>query len=123
MSRFLIAAGALALGLTGAASAGRLVSQPEASYELRLADVTALPESTAGYLVFKTCPSCNATSVTLSPDTVFVLGAEPVPFEDFLRAAQGYRQEAGGPTHTNVFVYYAIATRHVNRVVLNHFGA
>ncbi len=123
MSRKLIAAAALALGLASTAWAERIVSQPEAAYELRLEDVTTLPDSTAGYLVFRTCSACNVTSVTVSPDTVYVLAGKRVPFADFLRAAQGYSRADGGPTNTNVFVYYDIATRHVNRVVLNHFGA
>ena len=119
-ARALLAVAALTLGAIGTASAARIVAQPEADYELRLADVQTLPASTAGYLIFKTCPSCDTTSMTVSADTLYLVGQTTVSLAQFLDAAQSYQTDAAS---TNVFIFYDIASKHVNRVVLSHFGS
>jgi hypothetical protein len=109
--------GALTFGLAGTASAVRIVAQPEADYELSLADVQALPQSTAGYIVFKACPNCDTTSVTVSADTIYLVGQAPVALAQFLETAQTYRQEEAGAAY--LFIFYDIASKHVNRVIVS----
>jgi hypothetical protein len=111
------AAAALTLGVLTNAFAGRIVAQPEADYELHLADVQILPQSTAGYLIFKTCPSCETTSMTVSADTIYLVEQQTVSLTEFLQTAQMYRQTDA--SNTNFYIFYDIASKHVNRVVLS----
>ncbi|HEU4619679.1 MAG TPA: hypothetical protein VFV10_16700 [Gammaproteobacteria bacterium] len=114
----LLAALVLMIGMPGAVSAARIVAQPERDYELRLSNIQGLPQGTAGYLIFKTCAACDVTSMTVSADTVYLVGEMTVPLSQFLETAEGYRQTDADST--NVFIFYDLASKHVNRVVLIH---
>lgn len=122
MSRTLLltAAALVCTLLSTSASALRVVSQPEGNYELGLADVQLFPSSTAGYLIFTPCPSCETTSLTVSADTKYLIDQTTVPLTDFLKSADGYKRTNSGTTH--VFIFYAKKSKHVNRVVLEHIG-
>jgi hypothetical protein len=111
------AAAAVTLGVPGTATAVRIVGQPEADYELSLANVQTLPQSTAGYIIFKTCPSCDTTSMTVSADTIYLVGQAPVSLAQFLETAASYRQADADGAY--LFIFYDIASRHVNRVVVS----
>lgn len=123
MTRKLIAFAALTLGLLGTASAMRIVGQPEAAYELRLQDVQALPQSTAGYFTFKTCPDCDTGSLPVNASTQYFIGRQGVTLTQFVQAADGYRQTDGTTGKTAVYLFYDVAAKRATRAVLNHFGS
>jgi hypothetical protein len=121
MSRKILLVVALALGLLGAASATRVLEQPEGAYELKLENVV-LPQSTAGYVIFKTCAACDQTSMNVAASTVYLVERSAVSLAAFLEAAESFRQMDDGGGITAVYVFYDVESRRVNRLVLDHLG-
>jgi hypothetical protein len=120
MSRVVIVAAALALGAVNTGMAARIVSQPEGSYEVQLAEVL-LPGSTAGSVIFKPCPDCDSTSMSLTAATTYTVNRSPVAFTEFAEAGAAFRAVNGGRS-TAVYVFYDVETGRVNRLALDHFG-
>ena len=114
-------AAATALLLATTAESARIVAQDEDAYELMLGDV-ALPGSTAGTVIFKTCGSCRTQSMRVSGTTVFQVHGQTVTFEDFSKAAEDFSQRDGGASSTIVYVFFDIKSQRVNRLGIDYLG-
>lgn len=101
--------------VAGAASAGRTLEIVENGTEASLADMT-MPSSSAGTVIFKTCDTCDPKSLRVTSDTRYFIGDQQLPLDDFKRAVDRIRQEAGGDPQSIVGVYTERESGRVTRI-------
>ena len=105
------------LGLVASASATRVLEPIEGGYEAVLTEVV-LPASTAGYVIVPPCSACPPVSLGVSAQTAYLVERAPVPFADFMQAANALLR-SGRAERAAVYVFYDLETTRVTRVVLD----
>lgn len=110
-----------ALGIATSASATRVLEQIEGAYEAALPDVV-LPAGTAGYVILPPCSACVRISLGVSADTQYIVERAPVPFVDFIEAADALAS-SGRARRAAVYVFYDLETKRVTRLVLDDLDA
>jgi hypothetical protein len=98
-----------------ASLAVRVLDKLESSYELELGAVD-LPLSTAGAVVFKTCPTCTLQSMAVSSSTRFYIGQQQVTLAELNQEATRLEQAGRGGPNVLVMVHYAPETKAVTRI-------
>ena len=121
MTRAAIATLILVLGAASSAWGYRVLEQVEDNYELMLGEVS-LPRNSGGSVIFKPCAECLTTSLRVTASTIYLVNGSAVVLEDFLRAAEGFRDTDGGNRMTAVYVFYDIESKRVNRLAMDYFG-
>ena len=111
----IVAAGTLALATS--AFATRVLEQIEGAYEAALTEVV-MPASTAGYLIVPPCSTCAPVSLGVGAETTYLVERAPVPFADFMQAANTLAR-TGRAARAAVYVFYDLETTRVTRVVLD----
>jgi hypothetical protein len=111
---------ALASLLCGTASA-KTLELVEGAYEAALDDVI-LPGSVAGTLILQVCDSCDAISLPVNSDTVYIGTSGAMSLADFRDHVADIRQNAAASQTTAVGVYYNLETNRITRVSLHADG-
>ena len=111
MRRILLTAFLIALGLTGPASATRVLYQPEDAYELSLGDV-GMPKHVGDAVIFKPCPECKAVGLRVTAETRYFVSGQQVALEELAELAAAL----GRSTH--VAVFFDKESRLVNRITI-----
>jgi hypothetical protein len=108
---------AVALGAMSSASAVRVLEQPEGAYELDPVTVT-LPASSAGSVIFRSCPDCTTVTLRVSSTTTYEINGAPLTLEEFLRRTTELRESRGGWGESVLTVFYDVETHRVTRMAL-----
>lgn len=106
------------LSSASSAWALKIVSQPESSVELTLADLT-LPDGTSGSIRFRTCSTCKFTALRVTAATKYLVDDRELALEDFLLTAAGIRDQRGAAESTFAGVFVDVASQNVNRIALS----
>ncbi len=112
MSRLLITALLVTLGLAGPASATRVMYQPEDAYELSLGEVS-LPQRVGGSVIFKPCAACKTVGLRVTRDTRYYVGGEEVTVADLATLTAKLARD------TNVTVFFDKESGFVNRLAID----
>ena len=107
-----IALGAFAL--VGAAAAQTL-EIVEGARELELGNVS-FPDSTAGTLIFKNCPTCEATALRVSSTTTYSTAQGQQDLPAFLERVAEIDRASADSDKTPLTVFYSLATGRVTRI-------
>ena len=121
MNRAIFATLVLLLSSLSSAWAYRVLEQAEEAHELMLGEVS-LPRNSGGSVIFKPCEDCLTTSLRVNASTIYLVNGAVVVLEDFLKAAEGFRDTDGGNRQTAVYVFYDVESKRVNRLALDYFG-
>jgi len=109
------------LAIASFASAGPAAAQTlelrERAHELSLGNV-ALPNSTAGTLIFKACETCDSQAVRVNSSTAYIAPEGAMALPDFIEYVNAVRQQPGGD-ETYVTVFRSTSDDRVTRVKLH----
>lgn len=111
----IVVAGTLALVTN--AFATRVLEPIEGAYEAALTEVV-MPASSGGYVIVPPCSTCPPVSLGVTAETTYLVERAPVPFADFMQAANTLAR-SGRAERTAVYVFYDLETTRVTRVVLD----
>ncbi len=121
INRTVFAILALLLSSIGSAWGYRVIEQREASYELVLSEVW-LPRGVTSSVIFKPCPACTTTSLSVTRATTYFVNGAALDFPDFLEAAKAIRQMNRRSQMTALYVFFDVQSRRVKRMEIDHFN-